>query len=558
MAEPDSGQQLHPPVVHLDAAAAAKPAPAVASTTGAIPMSMPSILRNPQLKHLNGLTRAAAPPNRLGAAASAARPPRDVSKRKARRAENARLAGNPHVVRPTAADFRLHANPRTPTFSSTSYLKAGSTSKPTSLPIPQYGSARAAEPCYDASSASSGQFKMSLKDARKVLSDRINVDRERFSTQGDGPVERTVWKAEEEIKAWLEETVFLGPDAKQPRTGRILVDHDYRIVAQDEDDQANTSERDNGAAQIVEVQRTPNALVWSIPDPFLRLAVHCLARIYGCPSFSKDAGSISSTSAAAGQNRQTWILNPNPMARGSRRRGRRAAGSAEDRRRSGSVSTVASSNVLGGPGVGPQATRAAQIAGGIVTPPTTDLDSRDGGSVRAWNPDDDTEDPGSMSSSAVSLDEIGALGRDTILEETSSELSGSEAEEANQVERRVRRWARHSELHAHRLETPLEASEDDDGSGGSDDDEVGDTTLVPTDTRGTGLEHAATRDAASHGTNQDWEPVSASHWHDGDPDGHCDSDWAADHEDVGDSVSESDVEVASLTKSVEALDVQNQ
>ncbi|SPO36552.1 uncharacterized protein PSFLO_02023 [Pseudozyma flocculosa] len=599
MTEPEQGLQLHPPVVQLDAVARSPPsleadktkAGLPVASTGAIPMSLPSILRNPQLKHLNGAplrapasstSTSTSTSGRLGGAG--ARPARDLSKRKARRADNARLAGNPHVVRPTPADFRLQANPRSSTFPASAYLKTGSGSKSTSLPIPQYGSTRAAEPCYDASSASSGQFRMSLKDARKVLSDRINVDRERFGTPGDGPVERTVCKAEAEIKLWLDETVFVTPDVKQRGRGRVLVDEQYRVVAQPSeavdgrDDDDDNIDDDIDAAQIVELQRTPNALVWSIPDPFLRLAVHCLARIHGCPSFSKDAGPSStststSTPAAGQQGRHTWILNPNPLARGSRRPRRRGTGADRDRRRSDSVSTAASSHVLGGPGVGPQATRAAQLAGGIETPPTTDLDSRDGGSVRAWNPDEDTDDAGFMSSSAASVDHLGgggAAGHDAAIpEETGSELSGSEAEEAKLIERRVRRWARHSDVHAHRLATPVEGSENDDGegddhardNGGGDD--VGDVTVVPLSSRaGAAKQGPEVRDA-----DEEWERIPVPRQDGlehgrrrialdgGVPHDEGDSDWAADHEDAADSFSESDADVASLAESVDALDV---
>ena len=310
--QPD-GLQLHPPVMSL---ATPAPAPAPARPTGPIPMSMPAILQNPRLKHIptSRVVRTSSQPQSQAS--------KDVSKRKARRAENARMAGNPHIVRPSAADFRLHANPRQPTFEGLPPSALGPNQE-----IPAYGSVRARAPAYDASSAAFGQFSLSLREARKVLS----------QLQEAGPTQRLVAKARDEISAWLAETVFLNPGKKDPR---VLVDIEFNTATA-----TATATADGDAGQLVEIQRTPNALVWAVPDAYLRLAVHCLARVSGCPSFSKDSPQRDA--------RHTWILNPNPLARRRRTRAHSA------------TSSTAS-------GLHNEAARHATLE----TPPTTDLESR--------------------------------------------------------------------------------------------------------------------------------------------------------------------------------------
>lgn len=62
-------------------------------------------------------------------------------------------------------------------------------------------------------------------------------------------------------------------------------------------------EDQGGEPLLKEETRHPHSLVWTIREPYMRLAIHCLARVLGCPSFSKDAPSST---------RQTWILHPRP------------------------------------------------------------------------------------------------------------------------------------------------------------------------------------------------------------------------------------------------------
>ncbi|CEH16685.1 hypothetical protein CBOM_06612 [Ceraceosorus bombacis] len=75
---------------------------------------MPALLINPRLRNLNPSANGA----NLGSsryATAGARGKRSVGKRKTRRAENARLGGNPHIAAPRPSDYNLpHPNPLRP------------------------------------------------------------------------------------------------------------------------------------------------------------------------------------------------------------------------------------------------------------------------------------------------------------------------------------------------------------------------------------------------------------------------------------------------------------
>lgn len=130
---------------------------------------------------------------------------------------------------------------------------------------------------------------------------------------GLGAVQLFVKQAEAIMAAWLTQDVFLKPNAahtdersarRQALSSPALIDlRSLQTGASDERD-----------LRLFEVTRNPHNLVWSIPDPFMRLAVHCLARVLSCPSFSKNG--VVATDSDGGDRRSqpvpgrhTWILN---------------------------------------------------------------------------------------------------------------------------------------------------------------------------------------------------------------------------------------------------------
>lgn len=112
-------------------------------------------------------------------------------------------------------------------------------------------------------------------------------------TDDIGVLQAFTRQAENELRSWLQQDVFIAPD---------IATHDAAIVKEalinlNTDD----DERDFSVHQI---SRNAHNIIWQVPDSFLRLTVHCLARVLHCPSFSKDGPA----------GRQTWILNPRPGA----------------------------------------------------------------------------------------------------------------------------------------------------------------------------------------------------------------------------------------------------
>lgn len=263
-----------------------------------------------------------------------------------------------------------------------------------------------------------------------------------------GPVQRLILIAERELRDWLEVSVYL-PSENEKASFRELVSFDFEDrtsssqtqITQDQlqntsgpslDSSTSISEPSASKSltslksntnlnlpQLAEISRHPHSLIWFIQDNFLRLAIHCLARIYGCCSFSKN--SSSKTSPISGI-RQTFILNPNPLARepgSNRRRGRDRT----TRRRSGSNSSEVS--------VGSEMSEVRRVGGGrglvrglgrglIETPPTTDIGTDiEGGSV-VWESEgqsetsslrnlesSDSEKDGSGSGSGDGLSDVG-------------------------------------------------------------------------------------------------------------------------------------------------------
>lgn len=411
--------ELHPPTLTTFSPSNAAPKP---KPLGPIPMSMPSILRNPGVpassNHLSShLKRSSSTSSRLRPRSGSSK---ELGRRKQRRSENARLLSNPHAVRPTLKDYRLHSNPISPTFTSLPIASG----KQHSVPVPAHSGVKASEPTHDSVSAKAGHFGSSLKQAQQLLK-RLeigNINDSMIQQGRAGELERFIWLVDKEIRQWADSEVHLYPSSSSDRkVGKVLLDKEFNFTT-------TTVELDTirpgEGGQLIEFQRTPNALVWLVHDPFLRLIVHCLARVSRCPSFSKDDSRREGC-------RFTWILNRNPMARRSRR-GRRV-----------SVSSSAISTPL------PAARNRGEMEargivgglGGMETPPTTDFNSETESEFAETSSETD-----SLADSLTLQPPASGVGD----REGEGETDEDEAEA--EILRRVRRWAidshrqRHSEV----------------------------------------------------------------------------------------------------------------
>lgn len=130
---------------------------------------------------------------------------------------------------------------------------------------------------------------MTYADAHYFLAHRLGIRPGQDSRESTlGVLQTFAMRAEAELQAWLDQDVFLAPDVHVAPRRDTLIDLN-----------SHDDERD---LRIVEVGKTAHNMVWEVPDAFLRLLVHCLARVHHCPTFSKDSMG----------GRQTWILNPRP------------------------------------------------------------------------------------------------------------------------------------------------------------------------------------------------------------------------------------------------------
>ncbi|OCH93721.1 hypothetical protein OBBRIDRAFT_724120 [Obba rivulosa] len=227
-------------------------------------MSFPAALRNHGLADRFAHLRIVNEYN-IGAPTAQAAPKRSrrdekEGKRWIRRKENARFAGNAHIVVPSKKDLSILPPSNRATFPQPlpTYL-ARNNAVPSVVPA-------AREPV----SANAGRFSLSLKGMRREL------------RKSGLRTELVVQEVERELVAWLKGGVLLAPDAAAemffPGTA------------------VGTTEA------IWEVSRTPLQLVWAITDDaFTRYVVHCCARYHDVVSYSKDT---------SGQ-RLTYLLRPN-------------------------------------------------------------------------------------------------------------------------------------------------------------------------------------------------------------------------------------------------------
>ncbi|KAK7035503.1 hypothetical protein VNI00_011796 [Paramarasmius palmivorus] len=194
-----------------------------------VPLSFPSILRNPgvaeRFAHLREVTK---PSPR-----TFKKTKRDDNegKRWVRRKENATFVDNPHVVPATRKDYIVQSATLKPTFPE---------------PLPPYLPRNAKlptqpPPMVDPNSSSAGRFSLSLKGMRRDL-------------------RKCGYRAEVLVPRYR--------------------DGDYRMSP-------GTPIRDTNT--VFEVSRTPLKLIWDTSsDGFARYVVHCCARFHNVVSFSKD------------------------------------------------------------------------------------------------------------------------------------------------------------------------------------------------------------------------------------------------------------------------------
>ncbi|EJD52844.1 hypothetical protein AURDEDRAFT_111377 [Auricularia subglabra TFB-10046 SS5] len=167
---------------------------------------------------------------------------REPGRRKQRRREDARFAGNPHVVQPTTDDYELFLPRTRPTFPTPP--PAG---MQRSAPAPSYS-----RPTYDAASAQAGNYRLSVRGVRKTLA-------------RSGPrMQALVATVEDTLLAWRDAAGLFQPSDAPGEVG---------VVVQD---------------AVFELRRTPGEMVWAIPDPWTRYVVHCVARFHGVVSVSVD------------------------------------------------------------------------------------------------------------------------------------------------------------------------------------------------------------------------------------------------------------------------------
>ncbi|GAA6009664.1 uncharacterized protein JCM10292_003883 [Rhodotorula paludigena] len=325
--------------------ATASASSAASAVPGAVPMRIPAILRVQGAKQ-GGVARKERDLDEGAAAAAKAGGRGGASgsgpggKRRKRRWENAQLAGNPHLHRPTRADFSpgpylkdltTTFSPPPSAFSRSTYISSSPASAPSRAAL--------------ASAASHGQFTMSLRGLRRTLRSSLGVAHGGGAASGGGRTEEVLARMEDELCAWLSlsgripEGFFhdsVGPFAGSvgslaqacargktldptpvddwvapPRPAHpTLPDLPTRSSAALSSD----AHLDPPPPTLTELARQPHALVWLAPSPHHRFLLHSLARYYNLSSFSRPLSPLEP------DIRVTHVLKPQ-MARGAAGRG---------------------------------------------------------------------------------------------------------------------------------------------------------------------------------------------------------------------------------------------
>ncbi|BGP17906.1 hypothetical protein JCM10213_003912 [Rhodosporidiobolus nylandii] len=311
--------QATPTAVPLDAARQRQP-PSTATidiSGGGLtrPMYIPAILQHTGIKnkHLQGVLGVRKKGGDEGGSrkgsTSAGGP---GGKRKRRRWENAQLAGNPHLHRPTRADFApgpymkgltTTFSPPPASFSRSTYISSSPASSPSAAAL--------------AASSDSGMFAMSLRGLRKNLRTALGARR------GEGGrTEEVLEIMERELVAWLtlsgripegfyHDSTTLAPGGVY--RGKLLDPtplDDLPFLASDAlslpDLPTSSSDPSSAPAPptLTELSRQPHTLVWLAPSPHHRFLLHSLARYYSLQSFSRPLSPLEP------ELRVTHILRP--------------------------------------------------------------------------------------------------------------------------------------------------------------------------------------------------------------------------------------------------------
>ncbi|SCZ88820.1 BZ3500_MvSof-1268-A1-R1_Chr10-4g03104 [Microbotryum saponariae] len=276
---------------------------------GSVPLTLPAILRHSKTKVNSGTTRSEEKPPR--ASTSSGKRTEEISgKRRRRRFENAQLAGNPHITRPSRIDlFPGPVPPASTTFvpPPKSFSRSVYVPRSTAVdgPLPQ-----------DPSSTTLGAFSLSLRGLRREIR-AMSGRRPNSSLQGINRTEELVNTIESQLHDWLSMSTARTPagyyhvsptsvDMSSRLVGGRVIDatpvEDWSppstaIGARDDDllsDLPTSSSRRTGSktipeppASITETLRSPSQLVWSLPSPHARYLLHAVARYYRLHSFSR-------------------------------------------------------------------------------------------------------------------------------------------------------------------------------------------------------------------------------------------------------------------------------
>ncbi|GAA5913528.1 uncharacterized protein JCM6883_004444 [Sporobolomyces salmoneus] len=276
---------------------------------GPIPMSFPAILVQPKNKHLLGaLGKKAFKDENQGGTSSARKGAKDGApggRRRRRRWENAQLAGNPHLHRPTRADFNPGPS-----------LKGLSTTfapPPSNFSRSTYSSPVNSAASNSSISLESGQFTMSLKGLRKNL--RTGVVGSRVTRGQGGRTEEVLEIMERELSEWLtfEGRVSPGFYHDGSLSAAKILDptplEDWQpppssVDSLPDEPVSRSRPPPSPPATLVELTRLPHTLVWLAPSPQHRYLLHSLARYYRLQSFSRPLSPLDPSV------RVTHILQP--------------------------------------------------------------------------------------------------------------------------------------------------------------------------------------------------------------------------------------------------------
>lgn len=347
-----------------DTAVTSSPPPAASSLINPVPLSIPALLVNPKARNPSAARPSSSGPRRNQPLLPNGKIDR-TGRRKILRRENSRLSGNPHVVRPRATDYA-------PAHSGSDSYK---TTFPT--PVPSYlaslnvddaprdervardwrrewedqmqsqrrdaddaqqgarigdrllqPGARGMEAANLATSSAppqSGLFTMSLPEARFFLKRRAGVRCRIDGVEAEPvppmtaitPMQDLVNRVEEEFAAWIDQVVYLSTEGSRHGTDTTKLNAQPKVIVPDLSLATASSSSTAPSARVEEHHHLPHSLSYLIRDPFDRLAVHCLARVWGLRSLSKPVASNGPGSQK--DSKLTWIFKPASKGRAVRR-----------------------------------------------------------------------------------------------------------------------------------------------------------------------------------------------------------------------------------------------